>query len=161
MEVILLEKVANLGNLGDKVNVKAGYGRNYLLPQGKATAATAENVAAFEARRAELEKLAAEKKAYAESRAAQLAELEVTITATAGDEGKLFGSIGTHDIADALTASGVEVAKSEIRLPNGAIRLVGMEPLPKEPKAAPASKQTSAAGEKAASEEKKTEKTGS
>ncbi len=125
MEIILLEKITNLGNLGDKVNVKGGYARNFLLPQGKATRATAENVAAFEARRAELEKQAAEKKAYAESRAAQLAELEVTITATAGDEGKLFGSIGTHDIADALTASGVEVAKSEVRLPNGAIRLVG------------------------------------
>ena len=125
MEVILLEKVTNLGNLGDKVNVKGGYARNFLLPQGKATRATAENVAAFEARRAELEKQAAEKKAYAESRAAQLAELEVTITATAGDEGKLFGSIGTHDIADALTASGVEVAKSEVRLPNGTIRQVG------------------------------------
>ncbi|WP_447594320.1 50S ribosomal protein L9 [Aquipseudomonas campi] len=125
MEVILLEKIANLGNLGDKVNVKAGYGRNYLLPQGKATAATAENVAAFEVRRAELEKAAAEKKASAESRAAQLAELEVTITATAGDEGKLFGSIGTHDIADALTAAGVEVAKAEVRLPNGTIRQVG------------------------------------
>ena len=125
MEIILLEKITNLGNLGDKVSVKSGYARNFLLPQGKATRATAENVAAFEARRAELEKLAAEKKAYAESRAAELAELEVTITATAGDEGKLFGSIGTHDIADALTASGVEVAKSEIRLPNGAIRLVG------------------------------------
>ena len=125
MEVILLEKIANLGNLGDKVNVKAGYGRNFLLPQGKATVASAENVAAFEARRAELEQLAAEKKAYAESRAAELAELEVTITATAGDEGKLFGSIGTHDIADALTASGVEVAKSEVRLPNGTIRQVG------------------------------------
>ncbi|MBB2493707.1 50S ribosomal protein L9 [Aquipseudomonas ullengensis] len=125
MEVILLEKIANLGNLGDKVNVKAGYGRNYLLPQGKATAATAENVAAFEVRRAELEKAAAEKKASAETRAAQLAELEVTITATAGDEGKLFGSIGTHDIADALTAAGVEVAKAEVRLPNGTIRQVG------------------------------------
>ncbi|HEY6610567.1 50S ribosomal protein L9 [compost metagenome] len=125
MEIILLEKIANLGNLGDKVNVKAGYGRNFLLPQGKATVASAENVAAFEARRAELEQLAAEKKAYAESRAAELAELEVTITATAGDEGKLFGSIGTHDIADALTASGVEVAKSEVRLPNGTIRQVG------------------------------------
>ena len=125
MEVILLEKIANLGNLGDKVNVKAGYGRNYLLPQGKATAATAENVAAFEVRRAELEKAAAEKTASAESRAAQLAELEVTITATAGDEGKLFGSIGTHDIADALTAAGVEVAKAEVRLPNGTIRQVG------------------------------------
>ncbi|WP_462379630.1 50S ribosomal protein L9 [Pseudomonas sp. Marseille-QA0892] len=125
MEVILLEKIANLGNLGDKVNVKAGYGRNYLLPKGKATAATAENVAAFEARRAELEKAAADRKASAETRAAQLSELEVTITATAGDEGKLFGSIGTADIADALTASGVEVAKSEVRLPNGTIRQTG------------------------------------
>ncbi|MBM7061242.1 50S ribosomal protein L9 [Pseudomonas sp. UL073] len=125
MEVILLEKIANLGNLGDKVSVKSGYGRNYLLPQGKATAATPANVAAFEARRAELEKAAAEKKAFAESRAAQLNELEVTITATAGDEGKLFGSIGTHDIADALTAAGVEVSKSEVRLPNGTIRNVG------------------------------------
>jgi large subunit ribosomal protein L9 len=125
MEVILLEKVANLGNLGDKVNVKSGYGRNYLLPQRKATAATPTNIAEFEARRADLEKAAADRKASAETRAAQLAELEVTITATAGDEGKLFGSIGTHDIADALTASGVEVAKSEIRLPNGTIRQVG------------------------------------
>lgn len=125
MQVILLERVAKLGQMGEVVNVKDGYARNFLLPQGKATRATAENVAAFEARRAELEKLAAEKKAYAESRAAELAELEVTITATAGDEGKLFGSIGTHDIADALTASGVEVAKSEVRLPNGTIRQVG------------------------------------
>ena len=125
MDVILLEKIANLGNLGDKVNVKSGYGRNYLLPQGKATAATAENVAAFEARRAELEKQAADKKAAAEARAAQLSELEVTITASAGDEGKLFGSIGTHDIADALTAAGVPVAKAEVRLPNGTIRQVG------------------------------------
>lgn len=125
MEVILLEKIANLGNLGDKVNVKGGYARNFLLPQGKATAATAANVAAFEARRAELEKLAAEKKAEAEARAAQLNELEITITATAGDEGKLFGSIGTHDIADALTAAGVPVAKSEVRLPNGTIRQTG------------------------------------
>ncbi|MFW9606269.1 MAG: 50S ribosomal protein L9 [Pseudomonas sp.] len=125
MEIILLEKVTNLGNLGDKVNVKGGYARNFLLPQGKATMATAENVAAFEARRAELEKQAADKKANAEARAQELSELEVTITATAGDEGKLFGSIGTHDIADALTASGIEVAKSEVRLPNGTIRQVG------------------------------------
>ncbi len=125
MEIILLEKVTNLGNLGDQVNVKGGYARNFLLPQGKATLATAENVAAFEARRAELEKQAAEKKANAEARADELNELEVTITATAGDEGKLFGSIGTHDIADALTASGIEVAKSEVRLPNGTIRHVG------------------------------------
>ncbi len=89
MEVILLEKVANLGNLGDKVNIKGGYARNFLLPQGKATVATAENVAAFEARRAELEKAAAEKKAAAEARAAQLSELVVTLGAHAGDEGKL------------------------------------------------------------------------
>ena len=125
MDVILLERISRLGQMGDTVKVKDGFARNFLLPQGKATVASAENVAAFEARRAELEQLAAEKKAYAESRAAELAELEVTITATAGDEGKLFGSIGTHDIADALTASGVEVAKSEVRLPNGTIRQVG------------------------------------
>lgn len=125
MEVILLEKVANLGDLGDKVTVKSGYGRNFLLPQRKATAATAANVAAFEARRAELEKVAAEKRAEAEARAAQLSELEVTITANTGEEGKLFGSIGTHDIADALTASGVEVNRSEVRLPHGTIRQTG------------------------------------
>lgn len=125
MEVILLEKVANLGNLGDKVSVKAGYGRNYLLPQGKATAATPENIAEFEARRAELERIAAEKRAAAEARAAQLNELVVTITANVGEEGKLFGSIGTQDIADALTASGIEVAKSEVRLPEGTIRQTG------------------------------------
>ncbi len=125
MEIILLEKVTNLGNLGDKVNVKSGYARNFLLPKGKATMATPANVAAFEARRAELERLAAEKQADAESRAEQLNELEITITATAGDEGKLFGSIGTHDISDALTAAGVNVAKSEVRLPNGTIRQTG------------------------------------
>lgn len=125
MEVILLEKITNLGNLGDKVNVKGGYARNFLLPKGKATVATPTNVAAFEARRAELEKQAADKRAEAETRAAQLNELEITITATAGDEGKLFGSIGTHDIADALTASGVPVAKSEVSLPNGTIRQTG------------------------------------
>ena len=125
MEVILLEKVANLGDLGDKVNVKAGYGRNYLLVQGKATAATAANIATFEARRAELEKAAAEKREQAEARAIQLSELEVTITANTGDEGKLFGSIGPHDIADALTASGVEVNRCEVRLPYGTIRQTG------------------------------------
>lgn len=125
MEVILLEKIANLGNLGDKVAVKAGYARNFLLPFGKATPATAENVAAFEARRAELEKLAAEKKAEADARAAQLAELTVTIAANAGEEGKLFGSIGTRDIADAVTAAGVAIEKSEVRLPDGALRNLG------------------------------------
>lgn len=125
MEVILLEKVANLGDLGDKVNVKAGYGRNFLLPQGKATAATAENIAQFEARRAELERLAAENRAAAEERGAQLADMEVTITANVGEEGKLFGSIGTQDIADALTGASVPVAKSEVRLPMGTIRQTG------------------------------------
>ena len=125
MEVILLEKIANLGNLGDKVAVKAGYARNFLLPFGKATPATADNVAAFEARRAELEKIAAEKKAEAEARAAKLADLTFTIAANAGEEGKLFGSIGTRDIADAVTAAGVAIEKSEVRLPDGALRTVG------------------------------------
>jgi large subunit ribosomal protein L9 len=125
MDVILLEKIANLGNLGDKVNVKGGYARNFLLPQGKATAATAANVEAFEARRAELEKQAAEKKAQADARAAKLAELTVTIAANSGDEVKLFGSIGTRDIAEAVSAAGVELDKSEVRLPNGALRNTG------------------------------------
>lgn len=126
MEVILLDKVENLGNLGDKVNVKAGYGRNYLLPQGKATMATPANIKMFEERRAELEKQAADKLAAAQARAAKLNELEISITANAGDEGKLFGSIGTHDIAEVLTNNaGIEVHKSEVRLPNGTIRNVG------------------------------------
>ncbi len=125
MEVILLEKIANLGSLGDKVAVKAGYARNFLLPFGKATPATAANVEAFEARRAELEKIAAEKKAEAEVRAAKLAELTVTIAANSGEEGRLFGSIGTRDIADAVTAAGVELEKSEVRLPEGPLRSVG------------------------------------
>jgi len=125
MNVILLEKVNNLGDLGDQVNVKAGYGRNFLIPQGKAVSATAENVAKFEARRAELEKAAAEKLAAAEARKAALGELTVTIAQKAGEEGKLFGSVGTSDIANAITEAGVEVSKSEIRLPEGALRHVG------------------------------------
>lgn len=126
MEVILLEKVGKLGAIGAKVNVKSGYGRNYLIPTGKAIFATASNVAAFEQRRAELEKAAAERKAEAEARAAKLATLgTVTIAANAGDGGKLFGSIGTRDIATALTAAGVEVSKSEVKLPEGAIRDLG------------------------------------
>ena len=125
MEVILLDKVGKLGKIGDKVSVKAGFGRNYLLPQGKAVAATAKNVAEFEERRAGLEAAAAAKKAEAEARAAKLAEWSVTIAANAGDEGKLFGSIGTRDIADAITAAGVEVTKSEVRLPEGVLREVG------------------------------------
>lgn len=125
MQVILLEKVGRLGNLGDQVNVKPGYGRNFLIPYGKAVAATKNSVAEFEQRRADLEAAAAAKRAEAEARAARLAELEVTIAANAGDEGKLFGSIGTRDIADAISAAGVEVNKSEVRLPNGVIREIG------------------------------------
>ena len=125
MEVILLEKIANLGSLGDKVAVSAGYHRNFLLPFRKATPATAANLEAFEARRAELERIADEKKAEAEARAAKLVDLTVTIAANAGEEGKLFGSIGTRDIADAVTAAGVAVEKSEVRLPEGPLRNVG------------------------------------
>jgi large subunit ribosomal protein L9 len=126
MEVILLEQVGKLGTIGDKVNVKAGYGRNYLVPTSKAVFATAANLAAFEARRAELEAAAAEQRTAAEARGEKLAALEtITIAANAGDEGKLFGSIGTQDIADALTAAGAEVVKSEVKLPEGALREIG------------------------------------
>ena len=126
MEVILLENISNLGNLGDKVDVKAGFGRNYLIPQGKAVPATEDAVAQFEARRAELEAAAAEALAAAEARGAELNALQlITIGANAGEEGKLFGSIGTRDIADAVTAAGVEVDKAEIRLPEGALRELG------------------------------------
>lgn len=125
MEVILLEKVANLGNLGDKVDIKAGYGRNYLIPQGKATPATATKIAEFEERRAELEKAAAEKLAAAQARANALSKLEIVIAHKAGDEGRLFGSIGTHNIAEAITAAGIATGKHEVRLPHGAIRHIG------------------------------------
>lgn len=126
MEVILLEKVRNLGALGDKVKVKSGYGRNFLVPKGKAVYATKDNTAKFEARRAELEKAAAEHFQAAEARKATLVALQsVTITSKAGDEGKLFGSISTRDIAEAITNAGVEVCKSEIHLPMGALRQVG------------------------------------
>jgi large subunit ribosomal protein L9 len=125
MNVILLEKVHNLGELGEQVKVKAGYGRNFLIPQGKAVAATADNVAKFETRRAELEKLAAEKLAAAEARKASLDGMVVTIAQKAGDEGKLFGSVGTSDIARAVTDAGIELSKSEVRLPEGALREVG------------------------------------
>lgn len=126
MEVILLEKVRNLGNLGDKVNVKPGYGRNYLIPSGRAVMATAANVAEFEARRAELERKADEQLGAARERAAKVAELaEITITANAGEEGKLFGSIGNADVADAITAAGVEVEKREVLMPEGPIRAIG------------------------------------
>jgi large subunit ribosomal protein L9 len=126
MEVILLDKIAKLGGLGDKVSVKSGYARNYLLPQGKAVFASDANIEHFEARRAELEAKLAGVLAEAEARAAKLVELaEVTIASKAGDEGKLFGSIGTRDIADAITEAGVEVTKAEVRLPLGAIRETG------------------------------------
>ena len=126
MEVILLENISNLGTLGDKVDVKAGFGRNYLIPQGKAVPATEDAVAQFEARRAELEAAAAEALAAAEARAAAINALEtITIAANAGEEGKLFGSIGTRDIADAVTAAGVEIDKAEVRLPEGALRDLG------------------------------------
>ncbi|MCP1675025.1 large subunit ribosomal protein L9 [Natronocella acetinitrilica] len=125
MDVILLEKIDNLGNLGDKVSVRSGYGRNFLIPQGKAKPATEENVRYFEERRAELERQAQEVLAAAEQRKAQLEGLSVTIKAKAGDEGKLFGSVGTADIADAVTAAGVEIAKQEVRLPEGPLRVTG------------------------------------
>lgn len=125
MDIILLDKVGRLGAIGDKVTVKSGYARNYLLPQGKAVAATAKNIADFEERRAGLEATAAAKIAEATARAEKLAELTVTIAANAGDEGRLFGSIGTRDIADAITAAGVTVVKSEVRLPQGVLRETG------------------------------------
>ena len=126
MQVILLDKIAHLGKVGDQVNVKSGFARNYLIPQGKAVMATKENIEHFEARRAELEEKAAQALAAAVDRAARLEALgSVTIASKAGDEGRLFGSIGTRDIADAITAKGVEVAKSEVRLPNGLIRTLG------------------------------------
>ena len=125
MDVILLQKVANLGNIGDRVKVKSGYGRNFLLPKGRATLATADNVARFEARREELEKLAREHMSSAEERAAAMKDFKLTITAKAGTEGKLFGSIGTSDVAEAATKAGFKVERSEVRMPNGPLRTVG------------------------------------
>lgn len=126
MDIILLEKVRNLGNLGEKVRVKSGYGRNFLIPGGKAVMATKDNVEKFEARRAELETKAADKLTIAEARAAKLAELaEVTITMRASDEGKLFGSVAASDLVDAINAVGGDVEKREVIMPEGHIRQVG------------------------------------
>jgi large subunit ribosomal protein L9 len=126
MEIILLDKIANLGGLGDTVIVKSGYARNFLFPQGKAVPATKVNVEKFEARRAELEAKIAEGLSVAQARADKISELgAVTIAAPAGDEGKLFGSVGTRDIADAITAAGVEVTKAEVKLPTGTLREIG------------------------------------
>ena len=126
MEVILLEKVANLGNLGEQVTVRPGYGRNFLIPQNKAVPATKENIAKFEARRAELEKAASDALAAAQARSEKLAQLaKVSIGSLAGDEGKLFGSVGPADIADAVTAAGVEIEKREVLMPEGPIHMIG------------------------------------
>lgn len=125
MEIILLEKVANLGTLGDIVKVKDGFGRNFLIPQGKAKRATTANKAEFEARRAELEKQQADILAAAKARTEKLAGQTVQITQKAGEDGRLFGSVTNHDIANALTAKGFEVAKSEVRLPTGPLKAIG------------------------------------
>ncbi len=125
MQVILLEKIANLGDLGDLVTVKAGYGRNYLVPEHKAVPATKDNVEHFDSRRGELQRLADEKKGEAMDRAEKLSEISLTLAVKAGEEGKLFGSISVRDIAEAVTARGVALEKSEVRLPDGPIREVG------------------------------------
>ena len=126
MNVILLEKMRNLGGLGETVRVRSGYGRNFLIPQGKAVPATAENLRQFEERRAELESAAAEQVAAAEARAAKLVELSVTLTRQAGEGGKLFGSIGAQDIAEAITAVAGEIDRKEVRMPvDGGLRNTG------------------------------------
>ncbi len=125
MRVILQEKITNLGNVGDQVNVKPGFARNFLFPYGKALPATPEHVAEFEKRRAEFEKAAAEVLAKAQVRAKALESLKVTLTANASEEGKLFGSIASRDIAEAITQAGVEVEKREVNLPEGPIRQIG------------------------------------
>lgn len=125
MQVILLEKIRNLGDLGDQVNVKPGFGRNYLIPHRKAVAATEENKALFNARRAELEKAQADALVRARSRAQTMAGATVQIVSKASEEGKLFGSVGTADIADAMTAAGFELARSEVLLPNGPLKNLG------------------------------------
>ncbi len=125
MEIILLQKVDNVGGIGDRVRVKSGYARNYLIPQGKATLATAANIAKFESRRAELEAKAAAELAAAQARAKKLEGLVLKIEMQAGAEGKLFGSVGTVDIAEEIGKRGIEVERSEIRLPDGPLRVVG------------------------------------
>ncbi len=125
MNVILLERVNNLGDLGDEVVVKPGFARNYLIPQRKAVQANEANRADFEARRAELEAIADERLGAARARAEKLEEYTLTIVVKTGEEGKLYGSVGTQDIANALTADGVEVARSEVRMPEGSIRVAG------------------------------------
>ncbi len=125
MEVILLEKIQKLGELGESVKVKPGYGRNYLIPNGKAVSATADNVAKFEARREELETAQADAVGKAKIRAEKLQDISVTITKKVGAEGKLFGSVGTVDIAEAVTATGEELNKHEVIMPDGPLRVIG------------------------------------
>lgn len=125
MEIILLQKVDNVGDIGDRVRVKSGYARNYLIPQGKATLATAAHIAKFESRRAELEAKAAAELAAAQARAKKLEGLVLKIEMQAGAEGKLFGSVGTVDIAEAIGKHGVEVERAEVRLPDGPLRVAG------------------------------------
>ncbi len=125
MDVILLQKVANLGGIGDRVQVSSGYGRNFLLPKGKATLATLSNVAKFELRREELERIASDDLSKGEARASALKDFMLRISAKAGSEGKLFGSIGTADIADACSSQGHKIERSEVRLPSGPIRMIG------------------------------------
>lgn len=129
MNVILLEQVGRFGDVGDQVKVKAGFARNYLFPYGKAVPATKENIAEFEQRKAELIKAAEEKLLAAKARAEKLEGMAITIEANAGEEGKLFGSVGTKDIADALAAAGHEVQKSEVSLPEGTLRVLGEYPI--------------------------------
>ncbi|MDH3642268.1 MAG: 50S ribosomal protein L9 [Gammaproteobacteria bacterium] len=125
MNVILLERVGNLGDLGDEVHVKAGFARNFLIPQGKAVRATDDNRSVFEGRRAELEAVANEQLGEATARSAKLEGLALTIMVKAGEEGKLYGSVGTQDIVDAVAQQGHEIAKSEVRMPEGVIRVIG------------------------------------
>ena len=125
MEVILLEKIDNVGGIGDRVKVKSGFARNYLIPQGKATMATARNIEKFEKIRAELEAKASAEIAAAKARAAEIEGTELVIAVQAGTEGRLFGSVGTIDIAEAFAAMGIEVERSEIRMPDGPLRVVG------------------------------------
>ncbi|WP_367103479.1 50S ribosomal protein L9 [uncultured Psychrobacter sp.] len=125
MQIILLQRIVNLGKLGETVDVKPGYGRNFLIPQGKALPATKANIEKFEARRAELEAEEAKEVATAQERADALTDVNVIMRAKSGDEGKLFGSIGTRDIAEALTNSGLEVDRSEVKLPEGTLRQIG------------------------------------
>lgn len=125
MQIILLEKIVNLGNLGDLVNVKAGYARNYLVPQGLATVATETNIKAFEGRRQELEKASADKLQSAQARAKELTGKSVEIASKASDEGRLFGSVGLVEISEAFAAKGLELSKAEIQLPEGPIKMIG------------------------------------